>query len=127
MKLFLKYWIVIAMSTMFLCAPALAGKTKSTTKTIAGISYKLTTANPLAMGSQKLILKLSRGSQLLKDAKLTAVASMSDGMKTPVKITYQPNGDLELKTNFSMSGEWNLKILQTKPTKTEISFLLIVS
>lgn len=127
MSTLLKKTLLTGLGLALLALPASAGNTKSFTKSAAGLSYKLTTPNPLPMGEQKLTLKLMRGAQLLKGAKLTAVATMDDGMKTPVKITPKANGELELKAKFSMGGEWQLKVQQTAPVKTEVKFDLMVA
>ncbi|HEY9843939.1 MAG TPA: FixH family protein [Candidatus Obscuribacterales bacterium] len=106
--------------------PAAAAAPKSMTKSVSGISYRLTLPHPLPIGEQKLILRLSKGAQLLKGARLTAVASMGDGMQSAVKITPRPNGELELRTRFSMGGEWELRLQQTAPVKSRIVFTVTV-
>lgn len=127
MQTLLKKTLLTGLGLAMLALPASAGNTKSLTKTVAGLSYKLTTPNPLPMGQQTLLLKLNRGAQVLKGARLTAVATMADGMKTAVKITPKANGELELKTTFSMGGEWQLKLQQTTPVKAEVKFDLMVA
>ena len=127
MQSLLRKTLLTGLGLALLALPASAGNTKSLTKTVAGLSYKLITPNPLPMGEQKLSLKLSRGAQLVKGAKLTAVATMDDGMKSAVKITSKANGELELKTKFTMGGEWQLHIQQTAPVKAQIKFDLMVS
>lgn len=127
MQTLFKKTLFTGLGLALLALPASAGAPKSLTKSAAGLSYKLTTPNPLPMGEQKLTLKLMRGAQVLKGAKLTAVATMADGMKTPVKITPKASGELELKATFSMGGEWQLKLQQTAPVKTEVTFDLMVA
>lgn len=127
MQNLLRKALITGLGLNLIMLPASAVNIKSLTKNAAGISYKLTTPNPLPMGEQKLTLKLSRGTQGVKGAKLTAVASMGDGMKAAVKITPKANGELELKTKFTMGGEWELKLQQTEPVKTEVKFDLTVS
>lgn len=127
MQTLLRKALLTGLGLGLIALPASAVTTKSLTKTAAGVSYKLTTPNPLPMGEQKLTLKLSRGAQLVKGAKLTAVVSMDDGMKTAVKITPKANGELELNTKFTMGGEWELKLQQTAPVKAEVKFELMVS
>lgn len=123
----LKKALLTGLGLALLSLPASAGQTKSQTKSAAGLSFKLTRPDPLPMGDQKLFLKVSRGGSLLKGVKLTAQASMGDGMKSPVKVTAKANGELELKTHFSMDGEWTLKLQQTAPVKANLSFELMVS
>ena len=118
--------VLTSLGAALLTLPASAAATKSLTKQAAGLSYKLTTANPLPMGEQKLTLKLMRGGQILKGAQFTAVATMTDGMKTPVKITPQANGELALKTTFSMGGEWQITLQQSTPVKAKVTFQLMV-
>ncbi len=107
--------------------PASAANTRSFTQEHSGISYILTSLDPLPVGEQKLSLKLMRDDQLLKGAKLSAVATMGDGMKIPVKITSKASGELELTARFSMGGKWQLKLQQSVPVKAEIKFDLMVA
>lgn len=123
----LKKSLFLGLGLALLSLPVSAGPTKSLTKNVAGLSYKLTIPQPLSMGEQKLKLRLMQGSQLLKSAKLTALIRMADGMKSAVKITPQKNGEFELKAHFSMGGEWQLKLQQSAPVKTEVQFELMVS
>lgn len=123
----LKKGLIMGLGLVLLSLPVSAGVTKSFTKNAAGLSYKLTVPQPLPMGEQKLKLRLMQGAQLLKNAKLTGQISMDDGMKAAVKITPQKNGEYELKTHFSMEGEWQLKLQQSAPVKSEVKFELKVS
>lgn len=123
----LKKGLILGLGLALLSLPVSAGPTKSFTKNAAGLSFKLTIPHPLPMGEQKLRLKVMQGTQLLKKAKLTGLISMDDGMKAAVKITPQTNGEFELKTNFSMGGEWQIKLQQSAPVKTEVKFELMVS
>lgn len=127
MQTLIKRSVLTALGVALLALPASAGNTKSFTKSTAGLSYKLTTPNPLPMGEQKLSLRVMRGGQVLKGANLTAQIMMDDGMKSPVKITPKANGELELKTTFSMGGDWQLVIKQSAPVKAEVKFDLMVS
>jgi hypothetical protein len=127
MQSLLKKTFISALGLALFSLPVLAGSSKSLTKSVTGTSYKLTSPQPLHMGEAKLLLKLTRAGQIVKGAKLTAVASMGDGMKSEVKITPKPSGELELKTKFSMGGEWQLTLQQTAPVKAKVVFPLMVS
>lgn len=128
MKTLLRPAFATLLGLALLSLPAAAGTPpKSMTKTVAGLSYKLTVPNPLPMGEQKLTLKVTRGAQIVKGAALTAEVIMADGMKNVVKVTSKPTGELELKTKFDMGGEWQLKLKQTTPVKAEVKFDLMVA
>jgi hypothetical protein len=127
MQSLIKKTLISALGLSLFTLPVLAGSTKSLTKSVAGMSYKLTTPQPLHMGEAKIMLKVTRSGQIVKGAKLSAVASMNDGMKSVVKITPKANGELELKTQFSMGGEWQLSLQQSTPVKAKIVFPLMVS
>lgn len=117
----------LAMALLLICSAAQAGPPRSLTKTVTGISYKLTLPDPLPKGQQKLILKLMRGSQILRGVQLTAQIGMGDGMKTPVKVSSLPTGEIQLLAAFQMAGPWQLRIQQNAPTKAMIVFDLNVS
>lgn len=121
--------LITGLGIALLSLPASAANppTQSMTKTAQGLSYKLTMPKPLNTGEHKLSLKINRGTQLVRNATLSAQALMEDGMKSAVKITLKPNGEYELKTQLDMGGEWQLKIQQTAPVKTNLLFLLDVN
>lgn len=126
MKHILKQTLLTGLGLALLAVPTLAGGTKSVTKTMSGFMYKLTTPDPLQMGEQTLHLQVSRGNQGAKGVQLTAMATMDDGMKSPVKVTAKANGMVELKTKFSMGGEWQLTLQQSAPVKATVTFDLVV-
>lgn len=105
---------------------AVAGPPRSLSKTVAGMTYKLTLPHPLPMGAQKLQLKIMQGAQTLQNVKLTATVRMADGMKSPVKVLVKPSGELELQTRFTMEGDWQLQLQQTAPTRAQLAFALTV-
>lgn len=123
--------LLSALSLVLLSLPLAAASpppTQSQSKTTAGIVYKLTMPKPLLMSPTiKMTLKLTKGSQSIKNAKLSASALMDDGMKSAVKITPKANGDYELLTRLDMGGEWQLKISQSAPIKSNVLFLLDVT
>ncbi len=124
-----KKQLLFGLSIALLSLPASAVKlqTQSQTKTVQGLTYKLTMPKPLKTGEQKLSLKITRGSFTVRNARISAEALMDDGMKSAVKITLKPTGEYELKTLLDMGGEWQLKIQQTAPNKSNLLFLLDVT
>lgn len=119
----LKYFLLLVSTLMVVaCSPTSTSAPSSSTPTPALILSLSTSPSPPKMGEVEIILTLQDAQgRALEGAEVTVTAEHTDmsGMEMQGNAVEQGQGRYAIRANFSMSGNWSIKV---QVRKGELSY-----